>query len=107
MEDKDEAIKFDTANLAEEKGYPFKYVTMEGLDVPMNIPTQARLQKWLREVHELEVISEHMEDTPKYKVKVYHIRKEGKVTLKFRVNFDSYEEALEKGLFVALKLIKL
>lgn len=108
---KEELIKFKTADLAEEKGYPFKYIiTKELRKVPLNIPTQSLLQKWLREVYDvnnLNIFPHSLND----KLVGYRPWR-GLVTMdnlylfNKEPSFKSYEEALEKGLQEALKLIK-
>lgn len=61
-------------------------------------PTQSLLQKWLRDKHDSQI-------------QVHFIRKNYWVVLKCTErkefgNFKTYEKALEKGLYEALKLIK-
>lgn len=74
-------------------------------------PTQSLLQRWLREVHKIDLYC-----TPDYltivknREKVYDCVcvkcEEGNVKLLFHLNdYMTYEAALEKGLFEALKLI--
>ena len=70
-------------------------------------PTQSLLQKWLREIHSLDVETEkyqHNEDGRYYKGRVWgeEFENEGYVT-----GFDSYEDALEEGLLCALAAIKI
>lgn len=85
-------------------------------------PTQALLQKWLREVHEVhvEIIVnyEQRNQTRSYRVGIIHITQLSSrrflQTTFIRpendknefIEFSTYEEALEDGLFEALKLIK-
>lgn len=122
---KEEIIKFKTAQAAFEKGFNIyskdAYFKLEILgtasDIPENTilndvyqaPTQSFLQKWLREEYNLVVI-------PWY----YHKEVIGGDTYDYRItdingeyidyepdnNFKTYEDALEKGLQEALKLIK-
>lgn len=134
MEEK--LVSFETAKLAEKKGFIIKcnaaYIyrneyhelpTYKGVLTHNQIllcdiyaPTQALLQKWLREVHGIHI-----------QVYVMEKWKDGNsMTIWFEVNlkttnylnglsnvkcnmlqFDTYEEALEQGLFEALKLIKI
>lgn len=119
---KDQLISFNTAKLAKKKG--FDLLTVNGIteynviksgkyNLPMDwngsdfisCPTQSLLQKWLREKHNIEVISLRAEDFMFYKYKVSNIKKL-KINLKAGFEFNTYEEALEKGLQEALKLIK-
>ena len=65
------------------------------------------IQKWLREVHNLEVISMHADDFASwYKYKIRKLSKVGAEIIKTEMEFKSYEEALEEGLQESLKLIK-
>jgi hypothetical protein len=111
---KEELIKFKTAKLAKEKG--FKVECSDYYDVKGNTnsfehygealpygvcfkPTQSLLQKWLREVHKINVYC-----TPthyNYDVWVNNVIAEIPVPLLM----GSYEEVLEKGLQEGLKLI--
>lgn len=98
---KEQLISFETANLAEDKGYPFEYLG----DIPLNIPTQTLLLKWLREVHNLhvEVQAPDMKDQRWYG----HIRRPNKFGSIVDISEqDTYEEVLEIGLQKALELIK-
>lgn len=110
---KEQLITFETAKLAKEKGVIIKsdiaYNSIGTLEIPRGInyyaPTQSLLQKWLREVHNI------------------HTNVHYGLTFTFKINGDlkgndyvdysemdkfwgrTYEEALEKGLQEALKLI--
>ena len=66
-------------------------------------PTQALLQKWLREVYNIYVIinTYRIQENKWYK---FFISQMSKVTIKSD-DYDTYEEALEQGLQEALKLI--
>jgi hypothetical protein len=69
-------------------------------------PTQSMLQRWLREKHQIDIII-----LPKLKDlgKFYggYIDNDVKMIHKsYGSNFKTYEEALEEGLYEALKLIK-
>ena len=120
---KEELIAFDTAKLAKEKGFNIPCNDFYDLyDNPNNknlsyslkdnwndyksysAPTQSLLQKWLREVHEIYVITRPYKMSDKYKFFVTISSNEDNPT--FENKFDTYEEALEKGLQKALKLIK-
>lgn len=126
---KEQLISFETAKLAKEKGYkllsnPFGYITKfynhntgtllaygrtgkTDLNKAYYASTQSLLQKWLREVHNLDVIPNHYGgiNFPNTCYNCYinkHLNTESKLT---RV-CDTYEEALEVGLLEGLKLIK-
>jgi hypothetical protein len=143
MEEK--RITFETAILAKEKGFdvPIRqeggvYCTVTGLiDIAVtsnqidnwnaskfleicSAPTQALLQKWLREVHNIEAAanvhfynrgsklgyyysldrfsSENIHDGHWYDEEQFEATGS-------KNSFETYEEALEKGLYEALKLI--
>lgn len=103
-------IKFETANLAEKKGFLFEYIG----NVLVNIPTQSELQKWLRENHNS--IVEVLYDTSEYPEQlkffstVNYFGKNLDAILTDDDDFHSdsyiiYENAFEIGLFEALKLL--
>lgn len=71
-------------------------------------PTQSLLQKWLREVHDVIVSADcaikddwwyQLKHSPKKITKVYKVSS-------LSESYKTYEEALEKGLYQALKLIE-
>ena len=116
----EQLISFETAKLAKEKGFGLNSYTGFVFDedkTELNLafydmenkyarPTQSLLQKWLRDKHYILVESTHY--TAKYfTFKIYernsiiNIIKLGSVDNLY----DTYEEALEKGLQEALKLI--
>lgn len=127
----DTYISLETAKLAKENGFDIesdKFYNEEGVlwsyyfwgegfggrDICF-APTQSLLQKWLREIHNLDVQSYLIEmlfnevqqkqdlDQREY---TYRIYKEGE-DMYVKLEEDlSYEQALEKGLYEALKLIK-
>lgn len=73
-------------------------------------PTKSELQKWIREVHKLIVIVSHEDGYDKELKPIdlfcfSHI-KSGEGGWTDEDYFNTYEEALEKGLFEALKSIK-
>lgn len=72
-------------------------------------PTQAHLQKWLREVHGLVVSPEITVDVNgPWHVQVYGDYEEhGEFILYENTGFATYEDALEKGLQEALKHVKI
>ena len=139
---KDELVSFETAKLAKEKGFNEPCNSFYDLyNNPDNnliisisvkdnwnnyksisVPTQSLLQKWLREVHniQIEVMLYHMHGKwvgEKYKYGIYRICKneeEWNNTNKYNMEEcfhkdnenSTYEEALEAGLLEGLKLIK-
>ena len=102
-----DTIKFETANLAEKAGYPFEYTDIDNINrVPLNIPTQAELRKWLRDVHKIEISVKYSFNTKGYhcrfasrKEEGYHWGRENNVPT------TKYEDSLEIVLGVALKTI--
>ena len=133
MEEK--LINLDTAKLAKEKGLTYDDVgqsfrgngefTYSNSEYFYPAPTQALLQKWLREIHNIyitihrEVLgsdewgySYNIEYLPKDKSNVKRRCKEFIYIESFYESigsytgaWDTYEEAFERGLFKALKLI--
>jgi len=118
---KEELITYDTAVLAKDKGFdiPCLYGVMGKKmklthEEPYNlvnwnaprkkftsVPTQSLLQKWLREKHSIEV---EVTKLTKYYYKTY----KGDLnpyTSNKAIPSDTYEEAWEKGLQEALKLV--
>lgn len=111
---KEQLISFDTAKLAKEKGFniwtEYQYVERNGniivskdhiseIDEPA--PTQSLLQKWLREVHNIHIeIRKEWEDGI-YLGFEYLIEEEDGNTQ--GLTYKTYEEALEVGLYQALK----
>lgn len=124
----DQLISFETAKLAKEKGFisrsPYyqiddadeiDLVDMKGFPLHSNneegeyweAPTQSLLQKWLREVHNIHIISKPFYDSKTkkttYVADCIRIVNDGR-TSKSHI-CDTYELALEEGLVNALKLI--
>jgi len=118
----EEKIKFETAKLAQEKGLilvkgygcynqfgkfepelPF-YSDPEQFfeDELYSAPTQSLLQRWLREVHDI-----HIQILPynsKYLVSILKTGENGS-NPNFNIEYDTYEDALEAGLFEGLQLV--
>lgn len=122
----DRLVSFETAKLAKEKGFDNKnspqYIQYdygdngwkektnqeyEDLDYSIGIgdkirisrPTQSLLQKWLRDVHNIHIQNHFLNE--KYAIKIkYNINISTNI-----YNKNTYEEALEAGLQLALKLI--
>lgn len=122
---KEELIKFQTAELAKEKGFDWvceKFYHRDGfLDKDwmgknwnktisgISAPNQSILQRWLREVHLLHI---SLDSSPKgYGVWIYKLNKplqygnEHEAFPAGNRRFLSYENALEKGLQKALEMI--
>jgi len=133
---KEQLITFKTAKLAKEKGFDWECAMWNDgeqanqyagyrMDSSMSnrhidshpfykripfsctIPTQSLLQKWLREKHNIHIDISISSATP-YKIFYYRILHIGEYfTLSHNEpEFNKYEEALEKGLYEALELIK-
>lgn len=64
----------------------------------ISAPTQSLIQKWLREVHNIDVRVAN-------KYRYYHLVKDQQYF--DRTTYDTYEQALEVGLLEGLKLIKI
>jgi len=125
----EQLISFETAKLAKEKGFNItnrnSYDENTGLMLPLDpyghcyalegtcpAPTQSLLQKWLRDREENIIIVIPMRDFHRnyngwyYEVFTQLTKKDKPVLMiSSDENFDTYEEALEKGLQEALKLI--
>lgn len=120
----DQIISLETAKLAKEKGFPIieKGFYIEGVftnrgfskdfhrwykDDPLiqSAPTQSLLQRWLREVHNIDIFIWKNSIDGSYRVDDILLNNEELTNLEFEVGFDNYENALEEGLYEALKLI--
>ena len=120
-------IEYETATLAKDKGFnqytEFKYKVLsdncahllkeENSSFGEPAPTQALLQKWLRENHNIEVDVCPGWDNGKriYECLIHQGFKDKFIELSIKGGGSGsheliYEEALEKGLNEALKLIK-
>ena len=119
---KDELICFETAKIAKEKGFDescrfvfendkekdLGYIQRKNSTYPnvFTRPTQTTLQKWLRDIHEIDVVAIPVRFTGHLEIgywtySVKSIQPVGKQKYKF----NTYEDALEIGLQEALKLI--
>jgi hypothetical protein len=67
----------------------------------VQIPSQSVLQKWLREIHKIDVLINVTIDYSNYIPIIWFKGKK----IKPRGKFINYEEAMEEGLFQALNLI--
>lgn len=116
-------VEYITAKLAYDKNYPIACNviyeedkrTVKHIDF-YKLPTQTELQRWLREVHgiQLDIKSVYSSEIWKYKcrIRTNHIGLvKGKQILKYEFPdnpyFDTYEDALEAGLTNGLKLIEI
>lgn len=130
---KEQIINFETAKLAKEKGFTGFYDTTEYIQMYDNgysedsftklvekqgqdeidvdyfllAPTQSLLQKWLRDIHNIYVsVASNSLDIH---FPMNQILEDGGSQMagpKFLKIYKTYEEALEVGLYEALKLIK-
>ena len=117
---KEKLISFETAKLAKEKGFHIssrgegmgKRVFINGELVNtifsskdhIHAPTQSLLQKWLREVHNVSIKIDDYYTNSRVRFD-YNICELGSQEDNPVGVFETYEEALEIGLYQALKLI--
>lgn len=103
---KEQLISFETAKLANKKEfiectenrYNKKGTFNYSKAYSISAPTQSLLQKWLRETHNIVVLVWYNPELQEWESHISEKYYESK--------FETYEEALEKGLQEALKLIK-
>jgi len=117
----EQLISFETAVLAKEKGFDLKcemcFLSEENepqpfknpapsmsnkIEMAYSAPTQSLLQKWLREIHAIDIWVERYNSTERF---YYQCPKVHDIHPHLNHWGDTYEEALEKGLQQALKLI--
>ena len=112
----EQLVEFETAKLAKERGFNeecWDYYDNGGVSRPnitkvsnkmklISAPTQSLLQKWLREVHNIKLTVMFRENSITGTESWDWLIKGIDV---FYKRFKTYEEALEKGLIEALKLI--
>ena len=117
---KEQLISFETAKLAKEKGFDIPqysyydkagnphWLNLEETEPILNsdgiyiIPNQHLIQKWLREKHNINVIIGYNRYGSDYSITIYTEND----TIPLHLFPNTYEEALEKGLYQALKSIK-
>lgn len=131
----EQLIEFETAVLAKEKGFdnelnmfnevfdlgdnqPMSNVHRDTLISGKNLwilrPTQSLLQRWIREKHEINIFIYCYgfgyypihDNIPKPTGNIEYVDRRWNTQNKLNLGFKTYEEALEKGLQEALKLIK-
>lgn len=128
---KEHLITFDTAKLAKEKGFnEFSvslYTSNGDIITSLNLntdkrgivfysaPTQALLQQWFRDIHKVDIDVDRTQDGYiAYPFKANDSKKKMELVIELLKNSpdnrdkfisSSYEEALERGLLNALKLI--
>lgn len=109
---KDTLVGFKVAKLAKEKGFnirsePYRYDSKGELTLleGINAPTQSLLQKWLREIHKIDIFITKVKNNYAPSVYSKNISKHAIGVTLFGKD-KTYEEALEVGLQEALKLIK-
>lgn len=68
------------------------YITKDNVNTTYLAATQSLLQRWLRETHQIDIL-------------VYKVDKQY-TTIFCSKHYNTYEQALEEGLYEALKLIK-
>ena len=127
----EQIISLETAKLANNKGFnaecDYFYnrgsnyklqndsIIRTGDDLIYEAPTQSLLQRWLRELHGVDIhITRNKPSYREYRVEIYKVD-DTRTYIHFQINeeksngckwFDDYEEALETALLEALKLIK-
>ena len=70
-------------------------------------PTQSLLQKWLREIHVLHIdLRQNFQSKGKYFIIIYETSNKYHTKFKSDNYYNTYEEALEEGLYQTLNLIK-
>ena len=106
----DTLINFETAKLAKEKGFDFIYIIDNEL-TKHSLITQSLLAKWLREVHKINIFisSKTIENKtifiPHGRTIPDTIKNNLIVDIIQYCTNNTYEEALEIGLYQALLLI--
>ena len=95
----DTRVTFETAKLAKEKGWNGDFVESHKI-----LTTQSLLAKWLREEHNIIVLVDY-EGIDGYYYKFYSYKEGNKNYDASDKNYNTYEEALEAGLYQALLLL--
>lgn len=119
----DEPITFETAKLAKEKGFNEEcrfnvfrgtkdYITKEKSinsklsSTTYSQPTQTKLQRWLREVHDIHISLNYEIEGYSCTIGGYDQINHNHVGVELEEQYNTYEQTLEAGILVALKLIK-
>ncbi|HOG38282.1 MAG TPA: hypothetical protein PLD95_02305 [bacterium] len=119
-------VTFNTAKLAKEKGFNVSCLWWYHLDTRncyplhdvnrvrekfhgknIHAPTQSFLQKWLREKHNINVLVQESNISDLYKCMIgkKDRRKDISTDTLYTSDYKTYEDAIEKGLYFALKMI--
>lgn len=121
-------VSFETAKLAKEVGFNELCSVEEGVYGINSIkfenkvknsefykdnenittkPTQSLLQKWLREVHKIDIIPTFSKNSRTYGYNMYYTEENKPVYInKNSIKATTYEEALELALYKALTIVK-
>lgn len=129
---KEISVKFETARLAKEKNFdwscnnaydlsgnlgnyydiveesPFEENDVDYDSLRYSAPTQSFLQKWLREVHNIHIHICYFTESNTWNVDLYKLPNNDLINnpMEFSKN-NTYEQALEVGIYEGLKLVKL
>ena len=101
----------DLFNYEEQRGSGYAELYRNNQEFKYSASTQSLLQKWLREVHKIDIMILPWEDTENntisYQYFVLNNFDEDKYDYSYveEKNYDTYEKSLEIGLQEALKLI--
>ena len=113
-------IKLETATLAKEKGFNPRelkdsvYNQNNLYHLGVTFVTQSILQKWLRDVHKINVMVSHKPNIKKWVFIAYDLNHNSLEYVNyynkyykehFGRQYDSYEDALEEGLCESLNLL--
>jgi len=117
----DELIKYQTAKLAKEKGFNLDNYLIIDDENPRNLSsnfnpreyqpwylsiTQSLLQRWLREKHDIHVSPQTGLGHDVWWSYIWIEISTNDILFDKDGSFDTFEQALEEGLYTALKLIK-
>ena len=115
---KEQLVSFETAKLAKEKGFNWncekcfqignlKIVPIKNHQWKCLDPTQSLLQKWLREIHGIDIcIHRSFSMTKSYHYCIIKDCNYENETSQTCIPGRTYEQALEDGLYKTLNLIK-
>jgi len=101
-------MKEQLINLAKAKNFQPEWINSFPSDMQNNICYylwMCELQKWLREKHNIHILIHYNVFSEKYRIE-YIIHMDRELEEEYP-EVKTFEQALEKGLFEALKLIKL